>query len=204
MATSSSKDRYRVNYQIRVPEVRVIDQDGQQLGVMSSDEARTIAEEKGLDLVEVAPTARPPVCRIMDFGKFQYERKKQAQAQRKAQIETKTITLRPKTDTHDLETKLRHARKFLLAGNRVKFVMRLRGRERANPKMWTDKLDEILDALTELSTITQRPMSEGRAISAMVEPRAGVKLTPQTAAAVAGDDEVYEDDAEDAAEEDAD
>ncbi len=196
MATSSSKDRHRVNYQIRVPEVRVIDQDGQQLGVMSSDEARGIAEERGLDLVEVAPNARPPVCRIMDFGKFQYERAKQLKAQKKAQTETKTITLRPKTDTHDLETKLRHARKFLISGNRVKFVMRLRGRERANPKMWTDKLDEILNALTELSQVTQRPMSEGRAISAMVEPRAGLKVTPQTAAAVAGDDEVYEDDAD--------
>lgn len=172
MTTKTQKpERNRVNHQIRVPEIRVIDDSGEQLGILTPDEARAIAEERGLDLVEVAPNAKPPVCRIMDFGKFQYERSKRAAAARKTQTTTKTITLRPKTDTHDLDTKLKHARKFLKEGNRVKFVMRLRGRERANPRLWGDKLDEIIAALADCSQVTQKPMTEGRAIVAQIEPK---------------------------------
>jgi translation initiation factor IF-3 len=142
---------------------------------MSPDEARDIARDRGLDLVEVAPNAKPPVCRIMDFGKFQYERSKKSSASKKSQVVVKTITLRPKTDTHDLDTKLKHARSFLEKHNRVKFVMRLRGRERAYPQLWVDKLKEVVGMLTDFGTVTQYPKAEGRTITAMMEPIASDK-----------------------------
>lgn len=161
---------HRVNHQIRFPQIRVIGVDGEQLGIMSPDEARDIAGNEGLDLVEVAPQARPPVCRIMDYGKFRYEASKRASAQKAARVEVKTITLRPKTDSHDLETKIKQARGFLAKGDRVKFVMRLRGRERAHTGMWFEKLNGILASIEDVATIAQRPTEEGRTIVANVEP----------------------------------
>lgn len=165
-----TRDAHRVNRQIRVPQVRVIGPEGEQLGILSPDEARDIAGEHGLDLVEVAARANPPVCRIMDYGKYKYEQSKKESKTKAARVELKTITMRPKTDTHDLETKMKKARKFLDAGNRVKFVMRLRGREHAHKDLWYEKLRGILKGLSDVANVTQHPQDEGRTITAMVEP----------------------------------
>lgn len=165
-----TRDAHRVNRQIRVPQVRVIGPEGEQLGILTPDEARDIAGEHGLDLVEVAARANPPVCRIMDYGKYKYDQAKKDAKAKSSKIEVKTITMRPKTDTHDLETKIRKARGFLEKGDRVKFVMRLRGREHAHKPLWYEKLDEILNGLKDVATTTQRPQDEGRTITAMVEP----------------------------------
>jgi len=129
-----------------------------------------IAYESGLDLVEVAPKARPPVCRIMDYGKYRYQQSKRKSSSRSAQVEIKTIRLGAKTDTHDLETKLRKAEKFLSKGNKVKLELRMRGREQAHAHRWAEKLMEIAEQLSEVSTMTQRPNRSGRMITAMLEP----------------------------------
>ena len=165
-----TRDAHRVNRQIRVPQVRVIGADGEQLGIMTPDEARDVAAEAGLDLVEVAARANPPVCRIMDYGKYKYDQAKKDAKAKSSRIEVKTITMRPKTDTHDLETKIRQARGFLEKGDRVKFVMRLRGREHAHKDLWYEKLTHILTQLADIATVTQRPQDEGRTITASVEP----------------------------------
>lgn len=161
---------HRVNHQIRISQIRVIGPEGEQLGIMSPDEGREIAAEAGFDLVEVAPGARPPVCRIMDYGKFRYEQSKKASKTKAARVEVKTITLRPKTDTHDLETKVTKARGFLEKGDRVKLVMRLRGREHAHKALWYEKMAKILDTMKDLGVVTQQPKDEGRTIAAMMEP----------------------------------
>lgn len=163
-------DSHRVNYQIRVPQIRVIGAEGEQLGIMTPDEGREIAQEAGLDLVEVAPTAQPPVCRIMDYGKFRYEQSKRSAAAKSAKVELKTITLRPKTDTHDIETKTRNIRAFLEKGDRVKLVMRLRGRENAHKDLWYQKMESLLEAVKDLASVAQPPRDEGRTITALLEP----------------------------------
>ena len=165
-----NQDQYRVNHQIRIPQIRVIGADGDQLGIMSPDEARDIAEDAGLDLVEVAPKAKPPVCRIMDYGKFRYEQSKKASASKAARVELKTLRMRPKTDTHDLQTILNKARKFLGKGDRVKFVMRMRGREQAHIGLWIDKMNDMVAEIDDVATVVQTPKVEGRMITAMVEP----------------------------------
>ena len=170
MAPEAQPNQHRINRHIRVPQIRVIGPEGDQLGIMTPDEARDIAAEHGLDLVEVADRARPPVCKIMDYGKFKYEQSKKASASKSARVEVKTITMRPKTDTHDLDTKIAQARKFLAKGDRVKFVMRLRGREHAHKPLWYEKMATILAGLEDVATVTQRPQDEGRTISASVEP----------------------------------
>ena len=147
----------------------VIDESGRQLGHMSPHEGRRLAEERGLDLVEVAPGARPPVCRIMDYGRFRYEQKKSQKKQQ--QVQTKILKLRPKTDTHDLETKLRHARRFLEAGNRVRFVVRMRGRERAVTDRWIAQLEELTSSLKDSGSPTGPPQLEGGGVTVTVEPR---------------------------------
>lgn len=125
-----------------------------------------------MDLVEVAPQARPPVCRVMDYGKFRYDQSKKKDHSKQTIV--KTITLRPKTDTHDLGTKLRQASKFLKEGNKVRFVMRMRGRERAHIKLWVDKLGEIITMMEAGTyTVSLTPRSEGRQIVAMIDPVAG-------------------------------
>ena len=136
---------------------------------MTPEEGRRVAEEAGLDIVEVAPQARPPVCRVMDYGKFRYDQSKKKDHSKQTIV--KTITLRPKTDSHDLETKLRQASKFLGEGNKVRFVMRMRGRERAHVHMWVEKLNKIILQLDPATfSMVQRPRPEGRAIIAMVDP----------------------------------
>jgi len=163
------EERRRINHQIRIPQIRVVDEEGQQLGVMTPAEARKIAEDRGLDLVEVAPGARPPVCRIMDYGRFRYEQKKNQKKQ--VQVQTKILKLRPKTDQHDLQTKLRHARRFLEAGNRVRFVVRMRGRERAVTDRWVAQLVELTDQLSDIGIAVGKPQLEGGGVTSTVEPR---------------------------------
>lgn len=163
------EERRRINHQIRIPQIRVVDEEGTQLGVMTPADARKIAEDRGLDLVEVAPGARPPVCRIMDYGRFRYEQKKNQKKQ--VQVQTKILKLRPKTDQHDLQTKLRHARRFLEAGNRVRFVVRMRGRERAVTDRWVAQLVELTNQLNDIGLPVGRPQLEGGGVTSTVEPR---------------------------------
>lgn len=162
-------ETHRVNHQIRIAQIRVIGAEGDQLGIMTPEEARRVAQESGLDLVEVAPKARPPVCRIMDYGKFRYDQSKKKDHSKQTIV--KTITLRPKTDDHDLGTKLRQASKFLGQGNKVRFVMRMRGRERAHVGLWVDKLRKIIARMDQGTyNVAQTPRPEGRAVVAMLDP----------------------------------
>ena len=162
----------RVNRMIRIPKVLVVDEEGEQLGILDTHEALRIAEERGLDLVEVAPTARPPVCRIMDFGKFKYEQSKKARKAKQAShtVKVKTIQFRPKTDDHDYQFKKTHIISFLQAGNKVKVVMRFRGREFSHMDLALDFLNNLTDELTEYRTPESRPQREGRQISFMMAP----------------------------------
>ena len=138
------------------------------MGIMTPDDARALAADLGLDLVEVASDARPPVCKIMDYGKFRYEVSKRSKPQKTAK--TKTIKLRPKTGGHDLKTKFNMARKFLADGDRVKFVMRLRGRENAYIERWCTALAEQLEKLLDAGQMAQKPHQEGRAVVAQIDP----------------------------------
>jgi translation initiation factor IF-3 len=156
-----------------VPEVRVVGPDGSNLGVLSTDDALRRAQEGGYDLVEVNPKANPPVCKILDFGKFKYEeKKKQREAKKKqAVVEVKEIKLRPKTDDHDLMVKVRAARKFLEAGNKVKFTCRFRGREITHPEVAYQQFNLILGKLEDLANLEQRPTMEGRAMATIISPK---------------------------------
>jgi translation initiation factor IF-3 len=156
-----------------VPEVRVVAEDGSNLGVLPTEDALRRAQEKGLDLVEVNPKGTPPVCKILDFGKYKYEeKKKQREAKRKQTVvEVKEIKLRPKTDDHDLDVKVRHARKFLEAGNKVKFTCRFRGREITHPEIAGRQLEHLLRELEELANIEQRATMEGRTMAMILSPK---------------------------------
>jgi translation initiation factor IF-3 len=166
----------RVNHRIRVPEVLVIGPDGNKLGVLQTHEALRMAQEQGLDLVEINPKSDPPVCKILDFGKYKYEeKKKQAQARRnQAVVEIKEIKLRPKTDEHDINFKTKAARRFLEAGHKVKFTVRFRGREITHPEKAHEQLDVILKALEDVANVETRPMMEARAMSLVVAPKPAV------------------------------
>jgi len=136
---------------------------------MSPDEGRAIAKTKGLDLVEVAPKSRPPVCRIMDYGKFKYEQSKKKNQSKQATL--KTIQMRPKTGDHDLNTKLKRARKFLLRGDKVKLVMRMRGREKGVADRWRETLKErYRERLADISRVVNSPSRAGHVISMLIEP----------------------------------
>lgn len=165
--------RARVNGMIRIDEVRVTAADGESLGIMSTRQAISIAEAEGLDLVEVSPTAKPPVCRIMDYGKFRYEKSKKEAETRKRQtvVEIKEIKLRPKTEKHDLDFKIRNIKKFLSQNNKVKVTLRFRGREIVYADtLGREVLDKIAAELTGVATIVQPPMMEGRQMVMMLAP----------------------------------
>lgn len=153
--------------------MRVIADDGQQLGIIPTSEALRIAQEKGLDLVEVAPGAEPPVCRIMDFGKFKYQQQKKQQEARKKQtvIQLKEIKVRPKTDEHDYQTKLKHIRRFLDAGDRCKVTVFFRGREIVHKDRGLTILNRIVEDLGELAKTEQEPKSEGRTMTMLLAPQ---------------------------------
>jgi translation initiation factor IF-3 len=166
----------RINHRIRIPEVRVIGSEGEPIGVVSTPEALRMAEEKGLDLVEISPRAFPPVCKIMDYGKYKYEeaKKKQQAKKRSSTVETKEIKFRPKTEEHDLQFKLKHIRRFLLEGNKVRLVVVFRGREITHPQTGMSMLNKVTEALTEIATIEQNPNMEGRRMLMVIAPKPGV------------------------------
>ena len=161
---------------IRVPEVRVIGADGAQIGVIPTHEALKLAEDAGLELVEVNPRAAPPVCKIMDFGKFKYETSKKEKASRKHQttVVLKEIKLRPKTDEHDFDFKVKHIRRFLAEGNKCKLVIVFRGREIVHPETGQAMLDSVVKTVTDIAMVEQRPMMEGRRMVMIIGPRGGV------------------------------
>ena len=172
---------------IRVPEVRVIGADGAQIGVIPTHEALKLAEEAGLELVEVNPRAAPPVCKIMDFGKFKYETSKKEKASRKHQstIVLKEIKLRPKTDEHDFDFKVKHIRRFLAEGNKCKLVIVFRGREIVHPETGQAMLDSVVKTVGDVAMVEQRPMMEGRRMVMIIGPRGGV-IRPPSAPPVTG------------------
>ncbi|NLY93245.1 MAG: translation initiation factor IF-3 [Myxococcales bacterium] len=171
----------RTNQRIRVPEVRVIDENGEMLGVLETETARRMAADRGLDLVEVNPKAVPPVCKIMDYGRFKYdEKKKRADAKkRQAQIELKEIKLRPKTDEHDIGFKVNHIKRFLEEGNKVKVTVRFRGREITHPETAQKQIQTIIDAVRDLAIVENAGRMEGRTMTAILAPR-GSKPTPSS------------------------
>jgi translation initiation factor IF-3 len=166
----------RVNHRIRVPEVLVIGADGGKLGVLQTHEALRMAQEQGLDLVEINPKSDPPVCKILDFGKYKYEEKKKAAQARRNQaiVEIKEIKLRPKTDDHDINFKIKAARRFIEGGHKVKFTVRFRGREITHPEKAHEQLDIILKAIEDVANLETRPMMEARAMSVIVAPKPAV------------------------------
>ena len=161
-----------INEEIKAKEVRVIGVDGEAIGVMSSDDALKLAYDKGYDLVLMAPQAQPPVCRIMDYGKYRFERdKKEKEAKKTQQVsELKEIQLSCRIDTHDFETKARHAQKFLESGNKVRVVMRFKGREMSHMAIGQEIMKKFEEACSEYGNIDKPPVLDGRLLSMVVSP----------------------------------
>ena len=156
-----------INEQIRDREVRLIGQDGEQLGIMSAREAQKIAQEAELDLVKIAPTAKPPVCKIIDYGKYKYEQtRKEKEAKKKQKtVDVKEVRLSPNIDTNDLNTKVNNARKFIQKGNKVKVTLRFRGREMAHVQQSRHILDDFAKMLEDMAVVEKAPKLEGRNMS---------------------------------------
>jgi translation initiation factor IF-3 len=187
----------RINDAIRVPRVRLIDENGEQLGIKSTDEARDYAYSKNLDLVEVAAQADPPVCRVMDYGKYRYELEQKAKLARKhqTQINVKEIKLRPKIGQHDYETKRGHVQRFLNQRAKVKVTIMFRGREREHPDRGRDLLMRLADDVKEIGLIETQPLLEGRNMTMVLGPtkNAGVKKDAETENALDSQEEVQGD-----------
>ena len=162
----------RVNDRIRVPRVLVIDEAGTKIGEFMTKDAIQLARERNLDLVEVAPNARPPVCRIADHGKMKYEKQKKDAAARKRQhqVQIKEIKVRPKTDDHDMEVKVKHAQRFLLEGNKVKITVRFRGREHAHHEIGASQCNVIADACKAMGVVEMTPRMDGRQMTMIIAP----------------------------------
>ncbi len=158
---------------IRTREVRLIDENGEQLGVMPTEQALSLAEEKGIDLVEVSPNANPPVCKLLDYGKYKFDmEKKNREAKRKQkQTQLKEIRMQPKIEPHDLQFKTKHVREFLDSGNKVKVTIRFRGRELAHTDRGVMVLDRVLDMLGEGFSVDKKPTMEGRFMSMILSPK---------------------------------
>ncbi|HAA08887.1 MAG: translation initiation factor IF-3 [Syntrophomonadaceae bacterium] len=167
-----SKD-WRVNEEIRTREVRLVSEDGEQLGIVPINQALEIATDKGLDLVEVAPSAKPPVCRLMDYGKFKFEQSKREKEARKKQkvISIKEVKLRPNIDEHDFLVKARNARKFLGAGDKVKVTIMFRGREITHPELGEKLSLRMVDELSDISAVEKPPKVEGRNMVTILIPK---------------------------------
>jgi translation initiation factor IF-3 len=167
-----SSNEPRVNEQIRVPKVRLVDAEGEMVGVVSTQEAINKAASSGLDLVEVSPNADPPVCKLLDYGKYKYIQQKKANEARKKQkvISVKEVKLRPNIDTHDLEVKMKNVHKFLDAGDKVKFTLRFRGREMAHQELGLNLLNNIKEELSEEVKVEHQPKLEGRQMIMIVSP----------------------------------
>jgi translation initiation factor IF-3 len=162
-----------INWDIKAPEVRVIDAEGKQVGILPLKEAMKIAEEKGLDLVEVAPSSKPPVCRVMNYGKYKYQQNKRIQEARKHQtvIHVKEVKVRPRTEEHDFQFKLRHVKRFLDDGNKVKISILFRGREIAHPEFGKEMLNRFVEEVKDLMVIEQAPRLEGRNMVMILAPK---------------------------------
>jgi translation initiation factor IF-3 len=187
------EDRTRINDRIRARQIRVIDEEGEQLGIMAPQDGLRMAEERGLDLVEVAPNADPPVCRLIDYGKYRYQQTKRAKESKKHQhtVTVKEIKYRPKISDHDFEFKTNHVKEFLEAGNKVKITIMFRGREMAHPEFGRHLLERVLedvkDMIVEEPTAARAPM-EGRNMTIMITPSAKkMKAVKETAHAAADD-----------------
>jgi translation initiation factor IF-3 len=172
----------RINHRIRVPEVRVIAEE-EQLGVLPTHEALRLAEERGLDLVEISPRAFPPVCRIMDYGKYKYEeaKKKQQARKRASTVETKEIKFRPKTEEHDMAFKVKHVRRFVEGGNKVRLAVVFRGREITHPQTGMNVLNRVVELCNDIATVEATPNMEGRRMIMVIAPKPGVVRKAQEA-----------------------
>lgn len=168
----------RVNQRIRVPEVRLIDYDGEQLGVVSIQTALARAEERGLDLVELSPNAKPPVCKLVDYGKFKYQQNKKAQEVKKKQVsvEVKEVSLTPNTSTNDLQTKQNHIKKWLDQKNRIKVSVKFRGREMAHIDLGRKIMQVLYDGIAHCASMEGEPKMEGRRLIAMFIPKLETKI----------------------------
>ena len=165
-----SKNDLRINDEIRAREVRVIGSEGEQLGIMSARDANKIAAERHLDLVEIAPNARPPVCKLMDYGKYRYEQQKREKEARKKQktFDIKEVKLRPGIEEHDFDVKLKNAIRFLEDGDKVKVTIMFRGRELSHPELGEDLLNKMAARLTDMATVEKKPKLEGRNMTMIV------------------------------------
>jgi translation initiation factor IF-3 len=187
------RDTTRINERIRVPEVRLIDDEGNQIGVLKTPDALIFAQERDLDLVEVAPEARPPVCRVLDYSKYKYEQAQKIKQAKKhqQQITVREIKFRPKIAQHDYDTKKHHVERFLRHKDKVKVTIMFRGREVTHPERGTAILDRLAEELSELGVVEQRPMQEGRNMTMMMAPSKAVLAGKADTAPAA--DEVFAD-----------
>jgi translation initiation factor IF-3 len=167
------RDPTRINERIRVPEVRLIDENGQQVGIMRTQEALRYAQDRDLDLVEVAPDAKPPVCRVLDYSKYKYEQNQKQKAARKhqQQINVREIKFRPKIAQNDYETKRGHVERFLRGRDKVKVTIMFRGREMAHPERGEMILNRLAEDLGDLAVVEQRPQQDGRNMTMMLAPQ---------------------------------
>jgi translation initiation factor IF-3 len=179
------RDETRINERIRVPQVRLIGADGNQIGIVDTAQALKYAQERDLDLVEVAPEARPPVCRVLDYSKYKYEQEQKAKAARRhqKQVNVREIKLRPKIAINDYETKKNHVVRFLKGEDRVKVTIMFRGREQTHPERGEALLMRLAEDVAELGTVEQAPQQDGRNMTMLLAPN---KKSPEPAAAAAG------------------
>jgi translation initiation factor IF-3 len=179
------RDPTRINERIRVPEVRLIDENGQQVGIMRTQEALRYAQDRDLDLVEVAPDAKPPVCRVLDYSKYKYEQNQKQKAARKhqQQINVREIKFRPKIAQHDYDTKKGHVERFLKGRDKVKVTIMFRGREMAHPERGEMILNRLAEDLGDLAVVEQRPQQDGRNMTMMLAPQKSASGDAKPAAA---------------------
>jgi translation initiation factor IF-3 len=178
------RDTTRINERIRVPEVRLIDENGEQVGIVPTPDALERARERDLDLVEVAPQSKPPVCRILDYSKYKYEQEQKAKAARKhqQQVNVREIKLRPKIAQHDYETKRGHVERFLKQQDKVKVTIMFRGREQSHPERGRMILDRLLQDVSEIGVMEQEPLQEGRNMTMLLAPTRAAGQEEQAAA----------------------
>ena len=167
----SITQKYRINDKIRSPQVRLIDGDGQNMGIIPIEEARKLAAEVELDLVEVSPEATPPVCRILDYGKLKYQQKKKLQQKKKPKTHQKEIRIRPRISEHDIQVKLKLAKKFIAHGDRVLITMNFRGREMVHMGLGRDLMTRLISELVETAKIEKYPKLEGRRMTMVIVPK---------------------------------
>ncbi len=171
--SSKKNNKSRINDEIEANEVRLISHEGEQLGVVSLTVALQTAKQTEMDLVEISPDAEPPVCKIMDFGKFRYKQQMKAKKSKKKQhkVKLKEVRFRPRIDSHDLEMKVNHAREFLEKGNSVKLTVMFRGREMAHKEIGFELLNQVMEQLSDIGSTDKKPLGEGRFINAFIKPK---------------------------------